>query len=60
MTGTHAEMLNEAEFTLVKALRALSYGALEITVHDARIVSNRENGEDKIFRRPEGLAGCRL
>lgn len=38
MTGTHAEMLNEAEFTLLQALRAISYGALQVTVHDARIV----------------------
>ena len=32
------ETLSSAELALIQALRGLSYGAVEATVHDARIV----------------------
>jgi len=54
MNGTHAEMLNEAEFTLLKALRALHYGALQVTVHDARIVQIEKTEKIRFPGGPKG------
>ena len=37
-SGNRAYTLNEAETTVLHALRGMKYGSLEVTLHDSRIV----------------------
>ncbi|MEZ0223540.1 MAG: YezD family protein [Alphaproteobacteria bacterium] len=54
MSSSSREELSDAERALLETLRTMNYGALEITVHDARIVQIQKTEKMRFPGGPKG------